>query len=99
MKKIILLLITVSFFNCSISSDEECFNYYINLSSSCDCLTPGTCSQEFTITKEEFNRLEELQANSANDCIFVETINTIKNSSSEGYLIELITRQCTYGFA
>ena len=97
MKKLLyLILILLVSLNCSNDdgSEEPCYFYSIFFSDDCDC-TSGDfdCGDIRFISEMEYNRLLEIQQNSTEDCIYIESES---NSSEifEGYIIELNKSIC-----
>ena len=88
------------FFNCNKDDDnsnEPCVLYSIFISDNCDCNDMDfNCGDLKFIPEEEFIRLTDIQENSTEPCIYIESEELSTNSNFEGYLINLTQSDCNF---
>lgn len=101
MKKLLYpIIIFLIFFNCSNddgSSNETCYIYSIFVSDDCNCVSMDfNCGDLKFISESEYDRLFEIQQNSTEDCIYIQSEESSSGLSFEGFIIILNKNRCPF---
>lgn len=94
MKKYLIVLIALVFLNCS-KNDDNCTWYIAVLGDACDCaMHDFSCINNLHVSRKEYLRLEELERESTEPCLYAETFSVYTGDAFEGYLLDLTSMPC-----